>query len=101
MRFQAWAAMLVGVFGVVGVSVGSEAAEAEKGSDVRKECVGVPADCDVWMLFLTLVTRVVRVARREDRRGGWETDSLVLEDVLEDEVVDVMLEIDIRRIVDG
>lgn len=102
-RFQAWAAMLVGVFGVVG-SVLTDV--AEYGSDARNECVGVAdAEKDVCRVFLVLVTRDVRLASRLDFRGGWlELGLDVFEDVLvEDALVweGVKLEIDSRRIEDG
>lgn len=85
-RFQACAAMLVGVLGVMGCSSGrSWDSEVEKGSEPRNECVGVgDEEKEVWSVFLVFVTNEVRVANRLDFRGGWV---VVLEGSMEDDVL--------------
>lgn len=101
-RFQACAAMLVGVLGVIGCSSFCGWIWEEKGSEVRNECVGVgEPEKEVCRLFLVVVTKEARFANRLDFRGGWVV--VFVETLMEDVLVceDVMLEIDRRRIDDG
>lgn len=98
---KAAAAMLVGVFGVVGVSDSALFASCGEanGSVCRKACEAAEcSDC------LVLTTSEARLAIREDFRGGsWVTgcSGAMLLDVVDVCDSEAMEEIDIRRMVFG